>query len=298
MTLKNADAYIAAVKSALVKAPLRRAELLDTFEQHGFARALPPVPVITRWGTWLEAGSFHYSHLEAEFAWIDGTETDSTAVKKLQELSKMEEVKQELQKISEICPVITSTIKALQQNSLPSSDVWLLLHTVQGALEEAFESPPGKLKLYTTSKHPALEFWNNVQYLDPRKASLFVEENSESIPGSISCMLSTEIPQLELIKYKEIRRTASFDKNFCPFKFWQSFSREMPLLSSAALMALSIPSSSAEVERSFSSLKRILTPLRSSLTEENLAVHLQLAFNKGVITENVDDCELVDEEDC
>ena len=279
--LKLADSYIASMKAALTKAPARRNELLDKFEAHGLQRKLPPVPVITRWGTWLEAGNFHFQHLNAELEFIESIENDSAAVDNLKDLGKEENLKLQLQKIAEICPTITTAIKTLEQNSLPASDVWLTLKTVQGALEEVFDSPPQKLNLYMYSNHPSKTSWEGVQYFDPRKASQFVG-GTETIPASLSFVCPREVTEVELRKYKEIRNAEVFDRSFCPYKFWQKYSREMPYLSSAALKALCFPPSSAEVERSFSAMKRILTPQRTSLTEENLAFHLQLAFNQRI----------------
>lgn len=42
---------------------------------------------------------------------------------------------------------------------------------------------------------------------------------------------------------------------------------------------LSFPASSADVERSFSTMKRLFTPIRNKLSDENLNVHMRLSFN-------------------
>ena len=267
---KTANSSVASMKAALTKAPQRRAELLDEFERHGFTRKLPPTPVITRWGTWLEAVQFHFQHLDAEFAWIEAIENESEAVAKLKVLQDYKDLRKQLQKVSDICPTITTAIQTLQKNGLPASDVWLTLKTVQGVLEEVSDFAPGKLDLYMSKKHPARAFWNEVQYSDPRKASQFVG-STETVPKSLSLVCNGHIPQAKLLKYKNIRAAVTFDSFFCPFRFSKTYAWEMLSLSSAALKGLSFPSSSAQVKRSFSSLTRILTPLRTSLTEENLA---------------------------
>ena len=131
-----------------------------------------------------------------------------------------------------------------------------------------------------------------------------------SMPGRQTCSLRIpkalasvcgQIPQLELLKYKEIRNAFTFDKHFSPFAFWQTYARVMPQLSAAALQALAFPSSIAQVERSFSLLRRVLTPVRSHMSEENLAVHFKMAFNKEICApdavEYVDEDEEDDDED-
>ena len=293
----TADAFIASMKAALTKAPHRTAQLLDTFQQHGLPRTLPPSPVITRWGTWLEAGHFHFQHIDAELAWIAAAENNSAAVDKLKRLRSKSEFREQLQKISSICPTITSTMKTMEKHGLPASDVWLHRKTVQGALEENFDPVPQKLNLYMTKKYPAKDFWREVQYFDPRKADQFVSVSIESIPPSLAVFCTEEVTQAELIKYREIRNSYKYDSTFCPFKFWKSYAREMPGLSAVALKALSIPPSSADVERSFSSYKRIVTPLRSSVTEENVAFHLQLAFNQRISTDAAEEDVEEDEDE-
>ncbi|KAJ4440605.1 hypothetical protein ANN_08751 [Periplaneta americana] len=62
--LKIAVEFIAAVKAALAKTPARRERLLDFLKEAG-TFALPPVPIITRWGTWLKAGKYHCINFNA-----------------------------------------------------------------------------------------------------------------------------------------------------------------------------------------------------------------------------------------
>ncbi|CAL8112036.1 unnamed protein product [Orchesella dallaii] len=73
----------------------------------------------------------------------------------------------------------------------------------------------------------------------------------------------------EIRKYKIIRDSQQYSNGLSPFQFWKNFSRQMPELSQLAIMTLLIPASSAEVERSFSLLRRILTAQRTRFTEEN-----------------------------
>ncbi|KAJ4447852.1 hypothetical protein ANN_09860 [Periplaneta americana] len=61
---KIADGFIAPVKAALAKTPARRERLLDCLKEAG-TFVLPPVPVITRWGTWLKAGKYHCTNFNA-----------------------------------------------------------------------------------------------------------------------------------------------------------------------------------------------------------------------------------------
>ena len=77
-SLKIADEFIAAVKAALAKTPARRERLLDCLKEAG-TFVLPPVPVITRWGTWLRAGKYHCINFNAVKHWIDLEDGEGSA---------------------------------------------------------------------------------------------------------------------------------------------------------------------------------------------------------------------------
>jgi hypothetical protein len=275
--LTVADDYIACLKSALVKAPSRREELLDAFEQAGKKRVLPPVPVITRWATWLEAGKFHADNFDAEVQWILKTEDNSAAVKKLKKLVKKEKLRAQLVQVADVCPGISSAIKMLECRSTLASDVWLQLQSVLGLTSEIFGCESEKLTAYLQGRHPSVQFWEEVQFCDPRK--LRDSDVCPEIPSSLPKLCYEQVGIEERVAYNQIRKTTTYDENFCPAKFWKTFSRELPKLSKLCLTALSIPSSSADVERSFSTLRRILTPQRSCMVEANLSTHLRIIYN-------------------
>jgi len=52
----NVDELVSNVKNVFLKAPFR----LEIFKRGAPGISLPPVPIITRWGTWIEA-TFYYS---------------------------------------------------------------------------------------------------------------------------------------------------------------------------------------------------------------------------------------------
>lgn len=285
--MKLADLYISSFKSVLVKAPSRRDELLDVFEERGHSRALPPVPVITRWCTWLEAASFHYEHFQAEAMWIEATQDNSAIMHKLKKICRKSELIGQLEKLNKVCTGISSSIKTLEKRHIAASDVWLLLQTVLDLTNNVLGKESEKLNAYLEGRHPAIGFWFDVQYFDPRKANQFMDiSGNETLPASLKLMAGKEVGIHEIFKYKTLRGAQSFPKEFCVFNFWKTFTREMPELSKLAITALCIPASSAEVERSFSTVRRILTAQRNRFTEENLGVHLRMCFNQSTPNES------------
>jgi hypothetical protein len=58
---EDVDGLIANVKKIFVKAPLR----VEVYKERVKEVPLPPQPVLTRWGTWLEAAVFYSTHFES-----------------------------------------------------------------------------------------------------------------------------------------------------------------------------------------------------------------------------------------
>jgi len=180
--LKVADSFISSMKSFVVKAGARRMELQQVYETFGFPKHLASIPVLTRWCTWLEAGSFHYERFEANKAWISETEENSAAIKTLTKLIQKDKLLQQLKIISDITPGLTSAIKTLEKERLAACSVWLQLKLVLGLTKEVFGDESEKLKLYLNEKHPALAFWKEIQFLDPRIASQFNDLEQNGLP--------------------------------------------------------------------------------------------------------------------
>jgi hAT family C-terminal dimerisation region/Protein of unknown function (DUF 659) len=292
--MPEADELVAGVKKALIKAPARKAEFLEIMAKYDEKPGLPPIPVITRWTTWLHAGSFHWAHLKTIFDWIPNTTDNSPVLLKLKRLlaSSSQKLAEQLERINEVYPGLSSTIKTLEGESVVSSEVWSLLNLVRRYME-SLGIPSDKLTLYLNSKHPAIDFWTDVQILDPRKCPDTITRTG--LPQSLCRFSNNQIPFSELLSYRqlsdeEVKRTPNIDVP----DFWRKYAREMPHLSDLALKAISVPASSADVERSFSYLKKILTPQRTNLIEKNLDAHIRLAFNTTNMPSASDDYENYD----
>jgi hypothetical protein len=72
----NVDSLISNVKKIFLKAPLR----VEKFKQEAPSLPLPPKPVLTRWGTWLDAAMHYcenYSTVEKIVSELDSNEESS-----------------------------------------------------------------------------------------------------------------------------------------------------------------------------------------------------------------------------
>jgi hypothetical protein len=291
-SLEVADLLISNVKHALVKAPNRREELMMALEKNGLPKKLPPTPVITRWATWFECGSHLYDNFNGFSDWIQMTKPDSKAVKALKDLVNKDELGTQLNVVNQLCNGVLTTIRSLESNTIIASDVWILLQTIDRSIEEVIGTPSQKLRKYIEKEHPARTFWFEVQFCDPRKIHKFFDDcDIWTLPTSLKIFSESPVPPIELTQLKEIIRGFIFPANFNVVEFWNQNARELPTLSVVCLRALSVPPSSAEVERSFSSLKRLLTSTRLSFLEENFDCHLRLQYNRPVDTEDLNEGE-------
>jgi hypothetical protein len=72
----DVDSLISNVKKIFLKAPLR----VEKFKQAAPSLSLPPKPVLTRWGTWLDAVMYYcenYSTIEKIVSELDSNEASS-----------------------------------------------------------------------------------------------------------------------------------------------------------------------------------------------------------------------------
>ena len=151
-----ANSLIVGMKQALLKCRSRELEFFASMESKGFSPKKPPEPVLTRWGTWMKAGHFHFAHLSAISHWLDTSKDSGAVVKKMQNLFKEsgEELAQELERIHKIFPGLEQTLNDLEGTAVLSCTVWTKL-TVMLEYLKSLGVPSEKLELYMTTKHPA-----------------------------------------------------------------------------------------------------------------------------------------------
>lgn len=60
VTFPNIDVVISSIKKVFLKAPLR----IAIFKEQLPNSPLPPKPILTRWGTWIQAAVYYADHLD------------------------------------------------------------------------------------------------------------------------------------------------------------------------------------------------------------------------------------------
>jgi len=89
----NVNKLVNNIKKIFLKAPSR----VEVYREIMQDIPLPPEPVLTRWGTWLEAVVFNASHFEGLKSVITRLDPDSSAsIKKCSDIIKIKSVKNDL----------------------------------------------------------------------------------------------------------------------------------------------------------------------------------------------------------
>lgn len=132
------NSLISNMKKIFLKAPLR----IQFYKEKLPNTPLPPQPVITRWGTWLEATFFYCDN----FCQLDGliaelSDESSQSLTELKRLFKNKEIKQQLSFLKTNYSFVSKTITQMEESNLP------LTRSVQliKQCEVAFENVAGKI---------------------------------------------------------------------------------------------------------------------------------------------------------
>jgi hypothetical protein len=102
------NALISQGKKIFLKAPLR----VQIFKEKMPGIPLPPQPVLTRWGTWLDAAMYYADNFESfKEVVLDFSESTSQSIKDCQTVLKNQEIKQNLAFLKANYKFVSTTIK-------------------------------------------------------------------------------------------------------------------------------------------------------------------------------------------
>lgn len=108
------DKLVSNGKKVFIKSPKR----IDIFNQKCPGIPLPPAPVVTRWGTWLDAVEYYAQNFEQFVSVVNDLDKDeASSIEILQELLKDPSVKLELAFISTNLSFLSRCIEKLESSS-------------------------------------------------------------------------------------------------------------------------------------------------------------------------------------
>ena len=125
---------ISSVKASIVKNNTRKALFIGM--------KLPPEPIVTRWGSWLEAGIYYTENVEKVKQIIEKFEDDGIVVQKAKEAANDNELLNELIQFRKCYSVLGDIIKKFENKKLDIQD------GMNELLNINFGEDPGNIKEY------------------------------------------------------------------------------------------------------------------------------------------------------
>lgn len=219
----DVNSLVSLYKKILLKSPHR----VSLYRQICPNLPLPPQPVVTRWGTWLEAVFFYAKYFNELKLFTTTLENDSKSVHELKILLRSEILLPQIEFIATNFSKLPETITFLQTKNLKLSVAF-----------EHFE---------VTLSHLQSVSWP-LQNMFTEKIKSIVSRNPDYLTLK-QLMLNQFTDEDTLTKFSHLSRYFLF-----------------------------APSTSSDVERSFSRFKDILTSNRNQFTEENLEKYAVIQF--------------------
>lgn len=125
------DKLVSHTKKVFVKAPTRR----QLFKSQAPDIPLPPEPIITRWGTWIDACVYYCDYFQLVKRVVDSLEAqDARAIQIVQELFSDSEMQGRLAYIKANFGSLSTTITRLQERGVTLEKMISLVRTTEGAL--------------------------------------------------------------------------------------------------------------------------------------------------------------------
>ncbi|KAL4143001.1 hypothetical protein QTP88_005383 [Uroleucon formosanum] len=202
---KSVDKLIASVKKTFRKAPSR----VQIFKSKAPEISLPPEPVITRWGTWINAANYYCDNLStirSIFELLDND--DAVSIKVAKKYINKNGIDVDLIFIKSNFLSLTTSLKKLQTQGLLLSDYIEIINDV----EKLFETLRGPIGLKIQSKLKCVLEKNNGLLLLKKMPSILLGIRDigelDGLPDDIS---SSDVPYLKFatITSVDVERTFS-----------------------------------------------------------------------------------------
>ncbi len=130
----DVDKLIYNTKKVFVKAPLR----IECFHTMNPGLPLPPEPVLTRWGTWLEAAIYYANNFDQVRVVIDSfDENDAASIHNAKELYRSDLIKQNLAYIAATFSFLPRAITDLESAGTPLTESIAVFERARNAIQSA-----------------------------------------------------------------------------------------------------------------------------------------------------------------
>jgi hypothetical protein len=134
------DKLISNVKKIFKKSPIRR----EIFEEHAPGLSFPPQPVLTRWGTWLQAASYYSENLTViKFVISKLDSEDAVAIRNAKKVMDNPSLQTDLAYVAANFSYIPILIKKLEKRDIELADILTEFESTTTTLSQC-RGPLGK----------------------------------------------------------------------------------------------------------------------------------------------------------
>lgn len=198
----DVNALIGNVKKIFLKSPLR----IQLYKEKLPNVNLPPEPVITRWGTWLNAATFYALHFTSIKELImDLEEVNNQAIKKCQALFKKETLGAELAFIQSNYEFVSRIILNLETQGMPLNESVGLIEEFQTGVKKV----NGKVGQIINKKF--------YEVLEKNHGYILLSKTAKIIGGYLSDQINIEPNLISKFKYAPIT-SVDVERSFSRYK--------------------------------------------------------------------------------
>lgn len=190
----DVNSFINNVKKTFLKSPLR----VQLYKEKMGGIPLPPEPIITRWGTWLDAAMFHAKHFgPLKELILDFDCEASVAIKKCQELLNKSTLCSQLAFIQNNYEFVSNAITSLETQGLSLSESVKVVEQFEKFINKA----PGKISQIVAEKFRQV-IKKNWGFSELLKVSKILngdfQENVKFDPNIINCLKYAPITSVDV----------------------------------------------------------------------------------------------------
>lgn len=210
------NTLISSVKKVFIKAPTR----VQFFKERLPNISLPPQPVLTRWGTWLEAAIYYADNFSQIKELIsDLTDNSSQSLLEAKEACENKQIKQQLSFIKSNYSFVSKYLTQLEASSLPITEsVQLIKHS-----ESAFKSVKGETGEHIFEKFKSVLTKNN--------GYQFISKVAHTLMGNFDDSVDIDLDPKIIASLKNAPITSvDVERSFSIYKYMYSDRRHTFLL--------------------------------------------------------------------
>lgn len=270
----------------------RKKRYREFIHSKGLSSKKCPKPCDTRWTPWFKAVVWHEERhrFMSEFLESEKERSDSVQVHEMMNLLSTE-LESDFSYLGSAVPIIIEAIESVETNSIAAhhlveklADLKAFLKTqlrsrTHSEWKDMWQDILDKFSDYfewsggaPTHCQKGMNFFRKTRLLDPNQAANL----NPTISKLSSLPLMKKVPVHQIQAYIDECQSVSPPSTLV---YWKKKLTRWKELAHAAILTLSIPCHSAEVERSFSAYSRIVTKLRTTMSDSTVRTCNMMHYN-------------------